>query len=78
MTLSYSLSSVPESEEVKHIFSRFRSEDGSEWQIPDLQAKKELGAFVQTQSSSAFPLLEEDEHAFTGLRIYWKAESPTD
>jgi len=42
--------------------------------IPDLQAKDELGAFVALHSSVMFPVPEEEEHAFVGLRMYWKGE----
>jgi len=74
---------VPEPEEVRRIFGRFEQEspqidtgDGRrELDIPDLQAKDELRAFVASHSSVVFPVPEEEEHAFMGLRMYWKSES---
>jgi len=51
---------------------RHRGRDDDD--IPDLQAKDELGAFVASHSSVVFPVPEEEEHAFMGLRMYWKGE----
>lgn len=55
------------------MYARFLAgEEGTELEIPDLEAKAELRAFVKSRASASFPRLDEDEHAFMGLLVYWK------
>ncbi len=59
-----------------HISEEEDTSDGRrELDIPDLEAKDELRAFVASRSSVVFPVPEEEEHAFLALRMYWKTES---
>ena len=46
--------------------------------IPDLHAKAELQDFQRRHDSCAFPVLDEEEHAFGDMRVYWLSEAGED
>lgn len=74
--------SIPSSAELTAIFAtgaeRAQVSGEGDLAIPDLHAKAELRDFQRRHDSCAFPLLEEEEHAFGDMRVYWPSEAGGD